>query len=216
MKGLSRFFKWDTFQGKLFTIMAGGTAATVFALTFIWTIYSWRAVSQSVQRDLQVIASRTAGEIDEYLSGRTALLTAAKELLSYPRDDKFKLELMLNRLSLEFMDFRTLALFNKNGEMIAASGGIDQNPYIPEDILKTVISGKKYTSPVLFTDGNLPYMRVALPLFWQGEVLRVLVADVDIVGVWNKVDSVRIGTTGHAHILSRKVYSWPLPIKNLY
>lgn len=203
MKGISRFLRWDTFEGKLFVIMAGGTAATVFALTFIWTIYSWMAVSRSVQRDLQVVASRTAGEIDEYLSGKTALLTATRELLSYPRDDKFKLELMLKRLSLEFMEFRKLALFDASGEMLAVNSGTDETPYIPDYILKTVKSGKGYRSQILFTENNLPYMRIALPLFWQGEVFRVLIADIDMVGVWNKIDSIRIGTTGHAHILSQ-------------
>lgn len=183
--------------------MAGGTAVTVLLLTFFWIGAAWRAIGQSVSRDLLIIASRSAGEIDEYLSGKVSLLTVTRELLSYPEKDKFKLELMLKRISLEFSEFRGLALIDIGGEVIARGSDTNGSPDIAEEILTTVKNGKIYTSSFLFRENNIPYIRIALPLFWQGEVFRILVAEIDTVAVWDKVDSIKIGATAEAMILSK-------------
>ena len=55
---------------------------------------------------------------------------------------------------------------------------------------------------MLLTTDNLPYMKMAIPLFWQGDVFRILLADINILGVWNKIDGIWIGKTGRASILS--------------
>lgn len=191
------------FKGKLFFIMAGGSAGTIIILTVMGLLYAWFATGKSVHRDLQVITARAAGEIDQYISGKTDSLMAVREVLSYPDEDKFKLGLMLKRISLEFNQFNNLALFDTSNNLIASSSA-DKNSAPSEDILNIVKRGKEYRSPMLLTKGNLPYIRVALPLFWQGEVFRILLADIDILHVWNKVDGIRIGNTGRASILSKE------------
>ncbi|MBI5745950.1 MAG: cache domain-containing protein, partial [Nitrospirae bacterium] len=191
------------FRSKLFFIMGGGSIWTIIALTTVWLAYAWFAVGNTVHRDLQVIASRTAGEIDQYLTGKIDSLMAVKEVLSYPDEDRFKLQLMLKRISLEFNQFNNLALFDTSNKLIASSSS-DKNTPLSEEILNIVKRGKEYRSPMLFTKGNLPYIRVALPLFWQVEVFRILLAEVDILHVWNKVDGIRIGDTGRASILSKE------------
>lgn len=202
MKILNRL-KWSGFRGKLFFMMAGGTAGTIIVLTTIGLLYAWLAVGRSVHRDLQVIASRTAGEIDQYLTGKTDSLVAVREVLSYPNEDRFRLQLMLKRISLEFNQFSNLAIYDTSNNLIASSSADNPLP-LPKEILNIVKEGKEYRSPMLLTKGNLPYIRVALPLFWQGEVFRILLADIDILHVWNKVDGIRIGDTGRASILSKE------------
>ncbi len=191
------------FRKRLFIVFAASAAAAITLSTVIGLTYARKAISDSVQRDLQVIALRTAGELDQYFSGKTDMVIAARELLSYPNEDKFKIELMLKRLSLEFLHFKELAIYDISNRMIASSSG-DQEASLPEDVFNTAKNGKTYKSPMLFTKESLPYIRIAVPLFWQGEVFRILKADIDILAVWNKIDDIRIGTTGHASILSQE------------
>lgn len=190
------------FRKRLFIVFAASAAAAITLSTVIGLTYARKAISDSVRRDLQVIALRTAGELDQYFSGKTDMVIAARELLSYPNEDKFKIELMLKRLSLEFLHFKELAIYDISNRMIASSSG-DQEASLPEDVFNTAKNGKTYKSPMLFTKESLPYIRIAVPLFWQGGVFRILKADIDILAVWNKIDDIRIGTTGHASILSQ-------------
>jgi signal transduction histidine kinase len=195
--------RFGSFRGKLFAVMVLGTAATVISLTTIWLVYAWDAVARSVHRDIREIAVRTAGELDQYLAGKIDTIISIRELLSYPGEDRFKLKLMLKRIELQFNRLNNLILFDASGSAVITDQA-DGNITISREALEMARKGKVYQSPMLFTGDNLPYIRIAVPLFWQGEVFRILQADVDILAVWNKVDSIRIGETGQSSILSQE------------
>ena len=194
-------FGWRTFRGKLFAVSAAGSAVTVILLTFVWITYSWHAMDRTVHRDMRVIAERSAAEIDEYLSGTIGIVTGMKELLSYPDEDSFKLTLMLKRIEIEFDQYTNISLFDASNKLIVSTRP-DAPALISGEILSIVKGGKVYRSPLLFTGDDLPYFRIAVPLYWQGEVFRVLMADINILEVWDKVDDIKIGDTGKASIIS--------------
>ncbi|MBM2838650.1 MAG: mcpB 6 [Deltaproteobacteria bacterium] len=198
---ISDRLKWSSFSGKLFIILASASAGAIILLTFVWIAYAWIAIDETVHRDLKVIAERTAGEIEEYLSGRIETVIGMKELLSYPDEDRFKLALMLKRIELELNQYSNISIFDASNKIVASSRP-DSPASIPGEIFGIVKGGKVYRSPLLFTQDNLPYMTLAVPLFWQGEVFRILVSDIDVIEVWNKVDGIKIGDTGRASIIS--------------
>lgn len=107
---ISDRLRWSKFSGKLFAILASASAGAIILLTVVWMAYAWRGIEQTVHRDMRVIAERTAGEIEEYLSGRIETVRGIKELLSYPDEDRFKLALMLKRIEVEFNQYRNLTL----------------------------------------------------------------------------------------------------------
>lgn len=191
------------FRGKLFFIFASSAALSISFSTLFWISYTGETVRKSVERDLQIIASRTSGELNQYFSGKTDTIRAVRELLSYPGEDRFKLELMLKRISLEFIHFKKLSLFDTSNKLIAASS-VDENASLSADVLSTVKKGRTYRSPMLFTKDNLPYIKIVVPLFWQGEAFRFLEADIDIMAVWTRIDDIKIGETGRASILSEE------------
>lgn len=191
-----------SFRSSLFSFFGITSVSGIALLTAIWIAYSWHALHESVHRDFQIIASRTAGEVDQYFAGKTNALVGIRELLSYPDEDRFKLTLMLKRIDLEFNQLNNLTLFDASNKLIAASNQ-DTNTSLPEEILSIVKKGRVYSSPMLFTKDNLPYIKVALPVFWQGEVFRILSADIDILTVWNLIDDIKIGKTGRISIISK-------------
>lgn len=198
---ISDRLKWSRFSGKLFIVGAVGSAGTILMLSAIWLFHAWMAIDRTVHRDLHVIAMRTAGEIDQFLSGKFDNLKGMKELLSYPDEDRFKLTLMLKRIELEFNQYSNITLFDASNRVIASSTH-DLPAPLSEEILGNARKGRGYRSPLLFTKDNLPYIKLAVPLFWQGEVFRVLVADINILTVWNRVDDIKIGKTGRASLIS--------------
>lgn len=200
MKILDRL-KWSRFSGKLFVILVSASVSAVILLTTLWISYAYRAIDKTVHRDMQIIAERTAGEIEEFLSGKIETVTGMKELLSYPDEDRFKLALMLKRIVIEFNQYSNISIFDASNKIVASSNPESSAP-ISGKIFDTVKGGKVYRSPLHLTGDNLPYLKIAVPLYWQGEVFRVLVADIDIMEVWNKVDNIKIGDTGRASIIS--------------
>lgn len=192
---------WNKFSGKLFIILTSLTVATVVILTVVWISYAWKAVDKTVQRDMQIIAKSAADQIDEYLSSRLETIAGMRELLSYPDEDRFKLSLMLKRIDIEFKQYEDLSIYDASNKVVASSKA-DAPSTLSSEIFDMVKGGKTYRSQLLFTGSNMPYIRIAMPLFWQGEVFRILVADIDITEVWNKVDGIRLGRTGFASIIS--------------
>ncbi len=193
----------DSFRGKIFFVLVTGSVSIVLTIAALWLGYAWYAVERTVHRDLQLIAERTAGEIDQYLTGKTNALMTVRELLSYPDKDRFKLKLMLKRVALEFDQFNNVTLFDLSGTPVAASDD-GPLPNLPEEIFKITARGEVYRSSMLLTKDNLPYIKLAFPLFWQGEVFRIITADINILDVWDRIDEIRIGETGRASILSEK------------
>lgn len=198
---ISYSFGWSKFSGKLFIVGAIGSAGTILLLSAVWLTYGWKAIDSTAHKYIHIIAIRTAGEIDQFLSGKVDTLKGIKELLSYPDEDRFKMTLMLKRIELEFNQYSNITLFDASNRVIASSNP-DVPASLPEEILGIVKKGRVYRSPVLFTSDNLPYIKLAVPLFWQGEVFRVVVADINILTVWNMVDDIKIGDTGRASIIS--------------
>lgn len=198
MRGLIK-----SFRGRLFLIFIAAAMAIITLTTIIECLQMGSAVKLSVQRDLQHIAARTAGEVEQYFTGKVETLMATREMLSNPHS-RFEAELMLKRLTVQFLHFKELGLFDASTKELIASSSFKGNISLSDEAMKAVQKGSIYKSPVLFTESNLPYIRLALPLFWQGEVTKVLMADLDILAIWNKIDSIRIGDTGRTSLLSHE------------
>lgn len=185
----------------MFAIFGGGAVLGVLLLTSILLTAAWIALENTVHRDEDIISARTAAEIDQYISGKTDTLVGVRELLSYPEENRFKLNLMLRRLATQFSHFSNITLFDASRAVIASSSSMEDISF-PEEALAVAGKGNAYRSQVMFTRNNLPYLRIALPIYWQNEVFRILVADLDILAVWNRIDDIKIGDTGRASILS--------------
>lgn len=63
--------------------------------------------------------------------------------------------------------------------------------------------GQSYFGPVYFVRESEPYARVAVPIErFAGEILGVLIAEVNLKYIWGVVSEIRAGETGYAYIVS--------------
>jgi class 3 adenylate cyclase len=63
--------------------------------------------------------------------------------------------------------------------------------------------GESYFSPVYFVRGSEPYLRIAAPIErFAGEILGVLIAEVNLKYIWDVVSDIRVGSTGYAYVVS--------------
>jgi two-component system NtrC family sensor kinase len=65
--------------------------------------------------------------------------------------------------------------------------------------------GASYFSPVYFVKNSEPYMRIAVPIErFAGNVIGVLVAEVNLKYVWDVIAHITAGKTGYAYVVSRE------------
>jgi len=65
--------------------------------------------------------------------------------------------------------------------------------------------GGPFFSPVYFVRQSEPYMRIAVRIEpFAGEVIGVLIAEVNLKYIWEVISQIKVGQTGYAYVVSRE------------
>ena len=65
--------------------------------------------------------------------------------------------------------------------------------------------GKAFFGQVYFIRESEPYMTVAVPIErFAGDVVGVLVAEVNLKYIWEVVSRIKVGKAGYAYVVSRE------------
>jgi adenylate cyclase len=74
-----------------------------------------------------------------------------------------------------------------------------------DEAFRIAKEGKSYFGPVYFVQESEPYARLAIPIKRiAGEVVGVLIAEVNLKYVWNVVSKIRAGQSGYAYVISKQ------------
>ena len=64
--------------------------------------------------------------------------------------------------------------------------------------------GVSFFSPVYFVRQSEPYMRIGVPIErFAGDVVGVLIAEVNLKYIWDVISDIKVGQTGYAYVVSR-------------
>ena len=65
--------------------------------------------------------------------------------------------------------------------------------------------GASFFSPVYFVRHSEPHMRIAVPIErFAGNVVGVLIAEVNLKYIWEVISQIKVGKTGYAYVVSRE------------
>jgi signal transduction histidine kinase len=74
-----------------------------------------------------------------------------------------------------------------------------------EEAFQRARSGASYFGPVYFVRESEPYMRIAVPIErFAGDVVGVLIAQVNLKYIWEVISQIKVGRTGYAYVVSRE------------
>ncbi len=192
-------------SAKLALVMILVVVVPLAGLGITLTIAAQRAVKESVRRDHQEIAKRAAQEVRLFVERPLELLEATGAMIAINRTDAWKQETALVELSVMFPIFEEVLSVDKGGKILASSNPGTQPAFrAREEALSKTLSKETYISGVYLSDDYLPYLDVAIPYFWQGETSGALLARINLRGMWDIIDSIRIGETGRAFLVSKK------------
>lgn len=72
-----------------------------------------------------------------------------------------------------------------------------------DEVFLRTKGGKSYFGPVYFVRESEPYARIAVPIErFAGDIVGVLIAEVNLKYIWSVVSQIRAGKTGYAYIVS--------------
>ncbi len=164
---------------------------------------SGEAVRNSVLNNHKQIAARVAQEIGLFIKNPEDLLNTSAVMLGVNYPAPWKQETVLVELVLNQPFFIRASSVDLSGQEIASSElGRGLIWDYPQDALERPGSGKTYLSGVKFLNNHIPFVTMAVPIKKLGKVIGVLIADVNLRGMWDIVDNIRIGETGRAFLVS--------------
>lgn len=173
-------------------------------LGIVLTLAAEKAVKASVQRDHQEIAKRTAHEVGLFVERPLELLESTGAMIAINQTDPWKQETVLVELSVMFPIFEEVVSVDASGKVLATSNPGKEPVFNKRaEALKRVLQKDTYTSEVYLSNDYLPYLDVGIPYFQQGKVSGALLARINLRGMWDIIDGIRIGETGRAFLVSK-------------
>jgi signal transduction histidine kinase len=81
----------------------------------------------------------------------------------------------------------------------------DMGERAPDEAFEIARKGKSFFGPVYFVRQSEPYMRLAVPIErFAGDVVGVLIAEVNLKYIWEVISQIKLGRTGYAYVVSRE------------
>lgn len=183
--------------------IAVGLIVLIASMGFLLINASGRTIRSSVLNERKEIVARAAGEIKLFLQYPEGLLNSTASVLGILYSNIWQQESVLVGLALNQPIFMRASFFDLSGKVIASSelgkGSAINND---ESAMRQALKGKTYISEVKFNDNRIPYLVMMVPVKVKGKANGVLAADINLRGLWEMVDNIRLGKTGRAFMVS--------------
>jgi len=196
---------------RMIRIRVLGLALLIIVAVVPLAVFGWLAVTRSertavteVRDGNQRVAEAVAGRIESYLRRERQTL-AIIGAAAVQASDAAAASALLEGYTLEYRHLRDLTVY-RDGARWAADSAARPSPAF-DALAATARSGGAAASPVrpadhVGTGGFAHTMTVAVPIVVVGQQRGVLVADVDLIGVWEPVNRVKVGEHGFVRLLS--------------
>jgi signal transduction histidine kinase len=80
----------------------------------------------------------------------------------------------------------------------------DLGAHVANEAFTQARKGTSFFGPVYFVRQSEPYMRIAIPIErFAGEVIGVLIAEVNLKYIWEVISQIKVGQTGYAYVVSQ-------------
>jgi len=189
-------------RSKIFVVIVAVVSVPLFAIGFSLMRSAESAIHQSVWHDREELARRAAAEIALFLSKPRDILTTTAAILSTVYPSSWKQETALVELTLEQPVILKAASIDTAGQVLAYSELGSRPDEYPAGLMRALFD--EYTpffmSEVRVREDKIPYVTLAVPIKKAGVVTGALVADVNLQGIWDIVDSITLGLTGRAFL----------------
>lgn len=194
------------------------------ALSSGYLLYQARTAALARQSAQSLsLAKNLAASIDQLMENNRSLLFALAQLNDIKDGDPVTVKKALQQINVKTPQFLVLFLTDSKGQEIARSDGSDQmDSYAHTDYFSTVTTGQPAITDViqlktLQQPNGGPAVVIAVPVYRNNQVVGMLGGALDPTTIKELADSVQLGLTGFAYIISvsHQIVAYPDP-KRMY
>ena len=172
----------------------------VTSIILSWTNYNY--FLKTINQDYRNIIKSSAGEIRLFVKNAQQKLEGLAWIMSATKLDNWQKEMALNAFNHSADQFISVSLLSSDGNMIVSTNpekeSIDSGQ---NEIFGKVLAGQTAISKVMLNRDIIPFMYMAVPIFHIGEVKEVLWGKLNIKSIWDVLEGIKIGRTGHVCIM---------------
>ena len=154
------------------------------------------------ERNLE-IARRASNGISLFVKEPLTILNTMAQSRDIIEMERFTQSRYVNKIQNKYNIFRKIFILDRSGmSVVTTSFGEELKNYQREPVYYVAMTDREYLSNVTFTPSNFPAMSIALPIKRYNTVEGILVGEIDLKNVWTLLDSIRVGETGFAMLIS--------------
>lgn len=155
-----------------------------------------------LDRNLE-IARGSSNEISLFLEEPVTILHTISQTRDIIEMERFTQSRVLNKIKISNPFFQKIFILDQGGlAVVTTNFGEEMKDFSKEEFFTVSMTGERYFSPLYFTASRYPVMSIALPIMKYNTVAGVLVGEIDLKNIWAIVDSVKVGKTGFAFLIS--------------
>lgn len=210
---------WKIFRTSqsLVTSMAVGffafSAVILLAFGALQWFYNIRTQQSAISEQEQLTAQSAAKTVSNFIEQQLSTLSATAWLtdpsVTTPKEQNQALTYLLAHQRA----FRHLVIFDAQNHRTAAVTRVQTNSQqasdrfvlrVSQEVLHQAPIQDVYISPVYFDEVNEPVVLLAVPMIDSSNNYKgVLAAELNLVSMWNAVNSIRVGGTGYAYVVDK-------------
>jgi two-component system, NtrC family, sensor kinase len=191
----------------VFLLLSGGLLSS----SVVELVFRYRESVQGLRAVQQELAHGAALQVQQFLTEIHQLLRAAThtpDTITAGITDAYRFELFtLLRLAPSVTHAAVLDATGRERLNVSR-----ERMVLPEDLADRAgdaafvqaQAGTAYFGPVYFVRQSEPYIRMAVPIERvTGEVIGVLMAEVNLTAIWGVITGIKVGQTGYVYVVSR-------------
>ena len=195
------FSRLDTVTVKLAALLAITVAASVGVLGASLIHVSDRQITRAVNENYVRIAERAANETALFLSCPRDAIVLTATLMS--TENAWEAETVLTEMTVRLPVFIRMSYFDATGVEKVTSELGSLGVWKPDlSVFERLRRMPLYVSDVRFSDVRLPYVVMGAPVVRAGVLKGYLLSQVDLSGLWQIVDAIRVGSSGAALVIN--------------
>ena len=178
-------------------ILAALVPLGLYGLLSIWT--SRKAQYQAVSQGNQRVAVRAAEQTQLYVNNSLSILKAIAENINRVGLERWQQEAIIKNYVINFPEFQEVYITDRRGQVVLTTRLTGEPANISQEAgFQPAISG----SEVVVSPDFIPVMTIAVPLRRLNQIDGIVAARLNLMHMWNLVDSIRIGQQGYALVVS--------------
>lgn len=172
----------------------------ITSVVLTWTSYGY--FQKTINQDYENIIKSSAGEIALYMQHAHRGLETLCLAMSATKLDAWQIQMALAAFTHKNSEFMSVSLISAQGKFIASTRWESQEfESVPAALFKKALSGQTAISGVRLTEDRLPFIHIAVPVMKLGQVRDVLWGELNLKSVWDVLEGITIGRTGHVYIM---------------